>query len=442
LVPRVDEGGLTRFDSPGVGAITHYHNFTWWYKTDVAEGEELIYSSFVGRRQKTVATTTTTTTKSNDGSNKVAEESGTVKPTRLSVEYLKENGYCIDNMRPKKSRVKDAGRGAFATRDLPVGSVVAPVPMIPIRRNELMGNDPKKQPLKEQLLLNYCFANNNNNNKETKTSSLDDDWLWFPFTSVVNLINHYQEPNVKLQWSLKYNNNNNNKLIIVDEQQNSTCIDLGDNNKSSNNVMIMMELVAVKPIKEGDEIYIDYGRAWEEAWWNHVQNVWKSTTEHYTPSYVMDDAIRLLRTEQEQKEHPYPKNVFTSCFYRYSDRTEEDKTIATTSNTKDSSKLSSFRWHLTKGLYDLKNLRPCTVLKRLEDSKGRSAYAVRMLNRPGLDENEVVPKDELHIVSHVPRAAVRFSDKAGSTDQHLPYAFRREMSAAEIPPVCPIELDQ
>ena len=28
LVPRVDDGSLTRFDSPGAGAITRYHNYT------------------------------------------------------------------------------------------------------------------------------------------------------------------------------------------------------------------------------------------------------------------------------------------------------------------------------------------------------------------------------------------------------------------------------
>jgi hypothetical protein len=135
----------------------------------------------------------------------------------------------------------------------------------------------------------------------------------------------------------------------------------------------------------------------------------------------------MLRTEQEQNEHPYPSNVFTSCFYRYSDRTEDERSKAKRTNRHDSSTLTSYRWQLTKGLYNLKNLRPCNVLKRLEDSKGRSAYVVRILNRPGLDDHEQIPKDELHIVTHIPRAAIRFSDRAGTTDQHLPDAFRHEI---------------
>jgi hypothetical protein len=119
--------------------------------------------------------------------------------------------------------------------------------------------------------------------------------------------------------------------------------------------------------------------------------------------------------------------VFTSCFYRYSDRTVDERARAKRTNKRDSSTLTSYRWQLTKGLYDLKNLRPCSVLKRLEDTKGRSVYAVRILNRPGLDDYELIPNDELHIVTHIPRAAIRFSDRAGTTDQHLPDAFRHEI---------------
>jgi SET domain len=388
LVPRVDEGGLTRFDSPGAGAITQYHNYTWWLSKDVEAGEELLYSGKLGSFH--------------------ADETPTqnsVIPSKPSLDYLKEHGYCIDTLRPRKSRVKEAGRGAFAMRDVPEGSIIAPVPVVPIKREDLMGRDSKRKS-KEQLLLNYCFGSNTS------------EWLLFPYSPVVNLINHFHEPNVKLQWS--------SESLEKIRQSKGSHFTVNDGNT------LLLEMVATKPIHEGEEIYLDYGRAWEDAWWNHTTQDWKPNTQHYTPSYVMDDAIRMLRTEQEQKEHPYPSNVFTSCFYRYSDRTEEERTKAEQTNQKDSSSLNSFRWQLTKGLYDLRNLRPCNVLKRLEDSKGRSAYAVRMLNRPGLDEKELIPKDELHIVTHVPRAAIRFSDKAGTTDQHLPGAFRHEIGFPEI----------
>lgn len=392
LVPRVDEGGLTRFDSPGAGAITQYHNYTWWLSKDVQAGEELIYSS---------AGKTSSTSQGDASAVSLASAAAAAKP---SLVYLKEHGYCLDNIRSRKSRVKEAGRGAVATRQLPQGAIVAPVPVIPIPRTELQGGKQAKQKSNEQqLILNYCLG--------TNTS----EWLLFPFSPAVNLVNHFHEPNARLQWSAESLEGIRQGRYALEDRP-----------------RLLLEMVATKPIQEGDEIYLDYGRVWEDAWWKHTHQIWKPINAHYTPSYVMDDAIRMLRTEQEQKEHPYPDNVFTSCFYRYSDRTDEERGIAQKTNQKDSSNLNSFRWELTKGLYDLRNLRPCTVLKRLEDAKGRSVYAVRMLNRPGLDATERIPKGELHIVTHVPRAAIRFSDKAGTTDQHLPGAFRHEIGFSDI----------
>jgi hypothetical protein len=216
----------------------------------------------------------------------------------------------------------------------------------------------------------------------------------------------------------------------------------------------MLELVATRDIGEGEELYLDYGRSWEDAWWKHVEN-WQpyNPNDHYAPAYVVDDTVRLIRTEQEQKSYigaEYAHNVITTCFYRYSDRSEEERREAQERNSLSRSRLSdddgdetavsngkkesepsvrTFRWEMTKGLFELKNLRPCKVLKRMEDSKGRSVYAVRMMNHPSLPPEEQIPggDDELHLVTHIPRIAIRFSDKAGTTDQHLPNAFRHEI---------------
>ena len=38
--------------------------------------------------------------------------------------------------------------------------------------------------------------------------------------------------------------------------------------------------------------------------------------------------------------------------------------------------------------------------------------------------NKRIPSHEKQIVTHVPREAIRFSDKLYTTDQHLEYAFR------------------
>ena len=55
---------------------------------------------------------------------------GTVQ--QHSVEWIKENGMCLDILRPKKSTIQGAGRGAFAQRHTPKGSLVSPIPLLTI----------------------------------------------------------------------------------------------------------------------------------------------------------------------------------------------------------------------------------------------------------------------------------------------------------------------
>ena len=50
-------------------------------------------------------------------------------------------------------------------------------------------------------------------------------------------------------------------------------------------------------------------------------------------------------------------------------------------------------------------------------------------------KNEMIPKSELHIVTHVPRSAIRFVDVQGTTDQHLEGAFRKEIGLDVFPKV-------
>lgn len=383
LVTRVDEGGLTRFDAPGAGAITHYHNYTWFIRKPVEAAEELVMEVSVRSSVET---------------SKTRSEGGSPAPP---LEDLFANGYCLDNIRPRKSRIKEAGRGAFATRKMSAGTVIAPVPVLPIPSAslEVPAGNRKKATNQQQLLRNYCLGNANSTT------------LLYPYGHMVNLINHYTQPNVAFQWS-KLSQKYLSKPISFDAEELP---------------FLLMELVAIQDINEDEELYLDYGRAWEEAWYQHTQ-AWKASDFHYTPSYVVDDAVRNLRNQQEQKDHEYASNVFTSCFYRYSDRDESEKSL---SQSVKADKINSFQWKLTKGLYDLKNLRPCEVLRRVEDKQGRSAYAVRMLNRPGLAKEEIIPKGALHIVTHIPRQAIRFSDKAGTTDQHMPTAFRHEIGLGE-----------
>jgi hypothetical protein len=45
------------------------------------------------------------------------------------LEYLRASGKCLDHIQNRRSTVRQAGRGAFAVRDLPAGTVVSASPL-------------------------------------------------------------------------------------------------------------------------------------------------------------------------------------------------------------------------------------------------------------------------------------------------------------------------
>jgi SET domain len=405
FVPRVDEGGLTRLDAPGAGAITHYHNYTFFAQKDIVAGGEIFVnygSNWFQERQHLLQMTHVM-----DGDSKPV--------LSRSVDWLRQNGLCLDNLRPlQRSRLQpQAGRSVVAARFLPKGSLVAPFPVLPIRRQALSLARPKLDGTiveLQQLLLNYCVGNEN--------SSL----LLFPYGPMVNLINHGSDEtglaNVRLQWS------QHQPRDILERP-------LADLSQSP----LLLELVSTRDIAPGEEIFIDYGRNWTAAWNEHVAT-WKPPPESskYAPSYVHDDAIRSLRIESELKTLPYPENIFTSCFYRYSDHKNKSKThLASSTATKpdqDGDVVVTVQWKQTRGIFELSNLRPCHVLQREHrGGKEGTVFTVQIRNRPQLKPSEVIPKGSIHIVNRVPRHAIRFSDKMYSTDQHLESAFRHEMNS-------------
>lgn len=392
----VDEADVPRTHAPGAGAFTHYHNVSFYALKDISPGDEILI------------------TYNNDPwfTERVLKfQSDFVQGTRRSLDWLSDHGICVDNIHPDRSKIKGVGRGAFASRTIPKGSIVAPAPIVVIDREFIWTNTTTGNKLKSpkpQLLLNYCFGH--------KNSSL----LFYPVSPVVNLINHGRDTaNARLKWSQS------------DQHDGVTWpwqLSLNDV-KSLNTSGFMMDIVASRDILPNEEILIDYGQAWEDAWNKHVQD-WKApiNAKMYSPSYVMDDVAALIRTEKEQQDHPYPSNIFTACFYRYASR-KSNEGIAKSTELK-SNEATAFQWTADKRTFEYGNLRPCTILSRdgnTDRNEKKVSYTVIMKNRRGLKPEEVIPKGSIHIVNGVPRAAIRFMDKPYTTDQHLENAFRHEI---------------
>jgi hypothetical protein len=102
--PRADNAGLDRRTSPGAGAITQYYGIKTVSVDIIPAGSEITHDygdwDFHG------------------------DPKAYIKPIR-PTDWLHENGFCIDNIDILPATDPEMGRGAFATRSLSKGTVVA-----------------------------------------------------------------------------------------------------------------------------------------------------------------------------------------------------------------------------------------------------------------------------------------------------------------------------
>jgi len=234
--------------------------------------------------------------------------------------------------------------------------------------------------------------------------------------ALVNFINHdYNQPNVELRWSTSSQHH-------FTDAYNLTL----DNVKDMKNTGLMLEFVATREIRAGEEIFLNYGESFENAWNAHAKS-WVSIPldSSVGTAYTQDlNKINTIRTQQEQRRHPYSDNVFTSCYYSYAGHNKKNRD-------------GLYTWIKSKTIFFVKNLRPCLILDRHEsgsndhDDKSDFMYTVGILNRFGLTEEERLPDRQRHIVTAVPRNAIKFSNKIYTTDQHMSSAFRHEIHLEE-----------
>ena len=311
------------------------------------------------------------------------------------VSWLRRNGWCLDNIQAKPSTL---GHGAFATRFLPKDTIIAPAPLIPLSQTSLRfirQSSNHGVQYGKQLLLNYCFGHSK--------SSL----LLFPYSPIVNYINHSsdeQKINAKLRWSSQ-------------QQQQNIWPSLEELYQKEDHGILVMEFIATRDILPGEEIFINYGPIWEQAWTQHV-SAWKPPQTNNIPSTTMNQTELIIKTIQEQKRsHPYPDNLFTSCYYSYNNNNHHHFN----GNKPDSNRYT--KWKMTNEILQHRNLRPCVILERHNDDG--YYYTVEIKNRYNLLSNERIPKEiQPYIVTHVPRYAITFSDKIYTTDPYLPNVFR------------------
>lgn len=317
-----------------------------------------------------------------------------------SDEWFEKNAYCLDNIEPRKSSLPQAGRGAFATRKISKGDVVAPAPMVHLNKSQMHMYRKQGGFIEhwgEQLIMNYCYGH--------PRSSL----LLLPYSPVTNFINHNSERskvNTRIQWS-KLNHKEWFELSVEEVL-------------SKNAAGLVMEFRAIRDILEGEEIFIDYGSSWEDAWENHVDN-WTPTnnTDNYVPVELLNKEDEIM-TVEEQKAISYPQNAFTICIL------PEDLIL-----TVDQNKKYQMDWVEVPQHNDFKYARKCNIFERYQ-----SPHTNETLYRAEIQTEVNI------VVNNVPRRAIQFFDDLYTADQHQEGVFRHEIGIPDaIFPIKWINLD-
>jgi SET domain len=206
-------------------------------------------------------------------------------------------------------------------------------------------------------------------------------------------------PNVRIVWP---------KNEMIAHKPDWLTKDINFLRDTTDKIGLSFDFIALRNIRKGEEITMDYGDEWEEAWKEHVKH-WAppEDVEEYVHSrhYI----IPYLRTLGELETDPYPTNLHTMCNPSF--RQDGNGRHAYQKSTQK----SNDRVH-------------CSVLKReMSERLGTNVYQVELVlpnNNDTADENTLV------VVDGFPRGndGIQLYDKAYSTSWHLPNAFRHKMS--------------
>jgi hypothetical protein len=217
------------------------------------------------------------------------------------------------------------------------------------------------------------------------------------FSAGVNYINHKADThaNVKIQWAPNGTLGHNSSWLSEVRLS-----EMKWNYKSS----LAIDYIATNDIEEGEELFLDYGPAWGKAWQSHIEN-WRPQAKwnsHLSAATINKLTKRNpLRTEEEQRQHPYPQNLMLQCDIYLIEGKQDNK-----------SDLNLINYHC-----------PCTILERYDGNvSGDHSYEVRI----HLNETTGQTKEGM-----IPREGIQFYDRPYTSDLHLPRAFRHFIGLPE-----------
>jgi hypothetical protein len=326
-----------------------------------------------------------------------------------SIEWLKENGQCMDGLYLGKSTIPEAEKGAFTKRAVKKGELVSPAPLLLIPdvdylsmyETEIEGKsirikEPKGEPISKQLIMNYCLGH--------PQSSL----LLCPYGMGMNMINHKPTnlgANAKIVWSKSTFYDSGILDLTLDQ-----IVEL-----YAPNLPVGIDIIATADIASDEEIFIDYGNDWQNAWDEHVKG-WDSSQTLPKDAMQMNaersskpflSLPERLTAEKGGESDILPQDITTAC-YAVGNLIEDQK------NTSRKEGLESLTYDADETEMSGQHFRMCEIIGRLKKQDSSYRYTVKMLQYDDMDDV---------IMRNVPHANIKYVDKPYTSSMHK-YAFR------------------
>jgi len=334
------------------------------------------------------------------------------------LSWLQEHGRCIDHIVRGRSTIPHGGIGAFAKHNLQKGQIITTSPLHHFADHNIMNvynitKHAKKFPvlqtteeeeeeredegfhyqrhvdkvINHQLAVNYCFGND-----QTML-------LLCPYGVGVNYINHSPNCNVKIRWAEGFDGHDSEVV------RTATLEDLED----IRSPILAFDYVATRDIQVGEELFIDYGTGWHQAWLQHQEDSAVKRSEQYASAHQWNKKFATvpIRTDDEQVLDPYPEHIQVRCHYN-------------TVSAGPSAPSDIFEWRIDYYGY------PCTIVDRFIEN-GMLLYTVDVEMWPEPGYNNVLPpltQVKRVLRTDIPREALRFFDVPGTSDLNMVATFR------------------
>ena len=326
-------------------------------------------------------------------------------------EWVRKNGMCMMNIIPKKSTIPSAGRGAFAQYPIKKGAIISPLPLL-----QLVDKDFPR----EEVLVNYCFKHK------------DSSMMLCPMSNAA-LINHCSTrtkncgsggPNAEYRWASDWDPS-------TAAWRQMSLSEIAEKHERG----LSFEIVALRDIEPGEEIFLDYGVEWEEAWAKHVEQ-WKPPPQmdnFITAKEANDDEMSILGDFisgdlRKTIDHPH---LFTACQYWADDvddhRVYSDDSIGDWKDLSDEKILERYsddgQWY-SDGVSYTKHQYwshwPCTIIRQ----EPNNLYTVRIHQSPFHHETTWEKNNLPRFLTGYHREGIHYFVKPLKSDQHLPGVFR------------------